>query len=283
MDGQGERNEWVVWLLEFTQTDLDMISAGDRAKLAVEISQLAGTHFGSETPILIDGSQGIKYSQQFLIRDGTGKMIDIQNFDLRPAQTCLQQFLFPLLDRIEQLQTIIKGGWTEAELQPAPVLQSFEISNSLNLCVNFPFVERVSKQNTDGTVTTRYRYPPLSEVPIADTFQTDSMEDALRYRVTQILKGVMMSVFHRCPECQRWFAHFSERKRAFCSNRCATRYGVRESRKELKSKYPEKYEESLRAGAERAHKSYTSKIKNGKPARRPYKYKQEGESHGTTD
>ena len=264
----------MVWLLEFSQIDLGKTSDGDRAKLVVEISQLAGTWFGSEKPVLVDGRQALEYSQQFPIRDGAGNMIYISNFDLRPAQTCLRDFLNPLLAGIERLRGKIDAKQTEDQPQLAPMLQSFEISKmSVNLRANIPFTLEETLESTDGTVTATYEYAPLGEITIAAAFQTDSMEDALRFRVARILEGVPIDVFHECPECSRWFAHFSERKKQFCSNKCAARYGVRKSRAELKNENPEKYEEDLRAGATRARKSYERTVESGKPARRPYKHK----------
>ena len=38
-----------------------------------------------------------------------------------------------------------------------------------------------------------------------------------------------------------------------------------------------KYSEILKKGAERARKSYEKNVTHGKPARRPYKYKTEGD------
>jgi hypothetical protein len=93
------------------------------------------------------------------------------------------------------------------------------------------------------------------------------------FNAARLLEDVPVNVFHKCPECQKWFAHFNKREKRFCSNQCAARHGVRKSRAELKNGNPDKYEEELKAGATRARKSYEKHIERGKPERRPYKHK----------
>ena len=66
-------------------------------------------------------------------------------------------------------------------------------------------------------------------------------------------------------------------QRKFCSNKCASRNKVRDTRKKEKEKDTKGYKDELKAGAVRARKSYEKKIKEEHPgaipARRPYKHK----------
>jgi hypothetical protein len=61
-------------------------------------------------------------------------------------------------------------------------------------------------------------------------------------------------------------------KKEFCTNKCAARKASRDRRERIK-KDDKKWEKEKKKGADRARKSYVKSIKNGKPARRPYKHK----------
>jgi hypothetical protein len=76
--------------------------------------------------------------------------------------------------------------------------------------------------------------------------------------------------FLTCPECNQVFIRTGKRKKEFCSNKCAARFGMRRKRQ---SQTPEEKEEELRKNADRAHKSYVKTVPVGKPQRRPYKHK----------
>ncbi len=102
-------------------------------------------------------------------------------------------------------------------------------------------------------------------------------EESLRFHLLQLLDGVPLSIFRRCPECGAWFVHTSKREKIYCSARCAARNATRKSRERLKSRDPKRYAEMLKKGAQRARKSYVKRVQeeypNAKVESRPRKYR----------
>ena len=77
----------------------------------------------------------------------------------------------------------------------------------------------------------------------------------------QALSDIPVDNIRACPECDRWFPHFTRRVRTFCSNGCAARNLTRDRRAKLKANNPIKYKQMLSDNAERARKSYVRKQK----------------------
>jgi len=263
------KDQQVVWLLDFLQKDLDRLSDGDSVKLLVDVCSFIQHHLDPESEVLAEGAPnpvaGRRITHYILPNKRSFDVVLYPAFDalrqnfrepdlLLFAQECLKKFLAPILEAVEHLNMR-----TGEDARTLPSFQTFEVQKSK---VNF------------GCQFLGGENPTIS---IKARLQTASLGEALLLAVAHVLEDIPIGVFHTCSECGKWFANFSGRAKQFCSNKCAARYGVRRNRQELKSKNPEKYVEGLRAGAERAHKSYASKIQNGKPARRPYKHKQEGE------
>lgn len=120
------------------------------------------------------------------------------------------------------------------------------------------------------------------ETDFGPTYRTvlEGMEekDSLRFHFLQLLDGVPLNLFRKCPECHTWFIHVSKRERIYCSTRCAARNATRKSRERLKKNDPERYSEMLRKGAERARRSYESRVRknlgNVRIASSPRKHKE---------
>jgi len=259
------KDRQVVWLMDFLQKDLNSLSYGDSLKLLVDVCNFIQHHLDPEPDLLAEGPPnpivGGRVTRYILPNKRSFDVVHYPAFDafknfrdsdpLTFAQDCLKKFLTPILQDVERLNLLTEEDGSIT----LPPFQTFEVQKTR---VNF------------GSQLSAGENPTIS---IQARLQSASLEEALLLALAYVLEDIPISVFHRCSECSKWFANFSGRAKQFCSNNCAARYGVRRTRQELKSKNPEKYEEELRAGAERAHKSYASKIKNGKPARRPYKHK----------
>jgi len=67
-----------------------------------------------------------------------------------------------------------------------------------------------------------------------------------------LFDGVHKSAFKSCPECKRWFIHFSKREKEFCTNRCASRYLTREKRTESEEAR-EEYNKKMRDYMKKRH------------------------------
>jgi hypothetical protein len=92
--------------------------------------------------------------------------------------------------------------------------------------------------------------------PQADAHMDDKR---LLLAFLQALSDVSVDNIRSCPECDRWFPHFTRRTRTFCSNSCAARKLTRDRRAKLKAKYPGKYKQMLADNAKRARQSYVRK------------------------
>jgi len=244
-------------------------------KLAVELSSLIGTF--PPASITKDGPpllENLTFLSNIVLpyKKGPNNSI-LSTFDLKRldcmaflsrGQTCLKAFIENTLDNIERAKVSldeIKGEFTEEDVKHLLMLHHFQIPQ-LSITLHGRFIP-----TGIGAIGEKVK------LVIEAEFEAAHLEETMMFNAVRLLEDIPLNVFHRCPECRKWFAHFSERKKQFCSNRCAARHGVRKSRAELKSNNAEKYEEELRSGAERAHKSYAAKITHGKPARRPYKHK----------
>ena len=133
--------------------------------------------------------------------------------------------------------------------------------------------------NISFTLFPNIKLSSKDEVTRVITWCNGETEDIVAFHFIRSLDGIKRDIFYSCPECDNWFIHTSKREKIFCSNKCAARKVSRERRAKLKAndKKDGKYSAILKKGAERARKSYEKKVPQGKPARRPYKYKTKGE------
>lgn len=278
MEIEKEKRHQISWLLDFFQIDLKKLTRGELAKLAVELSTLISsgapdvpdlpplvedvTVLSDIVPVASDAFVPVRRASNMAVSTFDLKRLDYQTF-LNRGQTCLREFLETILNGIERMEAAlheVKGEFTEDDIRPMLTVHRFEIPQ-LNVTLRARFLP--------GNIGEEAR------LMIATGFETASLEDSIIFNAARLMENVPASAFHRCPECKKWFAHFSEREKRFCSNKCAARNGIRKSRAELKDQDPEKYEEELRAGAARARKSYERTIERGKPARRPTKHREE--------
>lgn len=105
---------------------------------------------------------------------------------------------------------------------------------------------------------------------IGDTFQISkdfgySFNKNMVFHFINSFEGISWSNFARCPECHNWFVNVTRKKKIYCSNRCASRFSMREKRKELKESQSEEYYKGLKNGAKRARKSHVKKHKMKTP------------------
>ncbi len=190
-----------------------------------------------------------------------------------------KQFRLFLEDTMAQIGDISshQGRWLKKD-DPDPVREIAEINPQLNVRLMITVQEAITRTDFDGV--NAYQLVRLKEDPLKDSrfkvFKVASHDfDGLIYHFTDTLNGIPISAVRKCPECEGWFVHLTNRKRDYCSNRCASRKGRRERTSRLKAEHPEHYEEELKKSRERAHRSYESKVKleypKAKVERRPRK------------
>jgi hypothetical protein len=135
----------------------------------------------------------------------------------------------------------------------------------------------LERKVAEGSELYRYREGSAKQAPIDLFFEMDSLEDSILFNFVRTLEGVPLGVFFSCKECNRYFLNVEKRKKMFCSNVCASRYGARRRRNTLKARDPQAHGAAMAASAERAHERYEKKIKKGLPSakvkRNPSKYK----------
>jgi hypothetical protein len=97
-------------------------------------------------------------------------------------------------------------------------------------------------------------------VPLRDIF--------VDYFFTYLLADLPTGVIRKCKECQKVFAHFSSKRKYYCSSYCAWRDLSRKRREDLKE-HPQKYKAFLKKQREEKKRKYDEKRKATLLVRKP--------------
>lgn len=264
------------WILEFVQQELDGLSGKDREQKGFELwivlKELNRTTYKGS----ITTDKEVKKSLELYGIKGIFEMVK-ESGDLQPY-----------VDALDKSQEIFK-------IVIAKISILLDISSAPEH-YDYPMLDRAIREQlplpvaeSDSLITVKATLgrpkPILSSMydPQAEILFYSEMEvrapvaEGLLFHFLRLLDDVSPASFLQCPECNAWFVHTSKKKRTYCSNKCASRYGARKiSREKRKDKHT--WEEEKRKGRQRARKSYEKKVQdevgpNAIPARRPYKYK----------
>ncbi len=92
-----------------------------------------------------------------------------------------------------------------------------------------------------------------------------------------LINGVPIEAFKKCPECGNWFINLTKKKKEYCANRCAARNRQREKRFDLKKRIAAGDSTAIREdeinsqkSRSRARRSYVRRVKNRTPKARPH-------------
>jgi hypothetical protein len=262
----------VQWYLNFANAELEKLQIGDKVKLWLEImAQLSrsGIH-----EFAAPGSIGDQIIKEMINQKGAGENVfDWQR--LTSYQDKLCNFLEFMQTRINNAFAIQGKDWTLSDNTDFyPELGSMKTNIAVFLASDGIAYERKEKKDRTGKPIYYFKAKPdsVKNSKIRLSFKADKDEDTFLFNFIKSLDGLPISSFNRCRECNKWYFHLSIREREFCSNKCAARFGIREKRKLMKEKQPEKYKEELKKSSERAHRAYAKKITHGKVIR-PYKHK----------
>ena len=91
-------------------------------------------------------------------------------------------------------------------------------------------------------------------------FKASTDEDTLLMYFSFALSLIPLGALKRCEFCDRWFLKIGNKKRLFCSNKCAVNQANRSRRKRIKEENGAKYKKELEEGKKRAEKSYNKKF-----------------------
>lgn len=263
------------WYIDFINTDLDNLSDAEKIKLALEIGVQVGNRpfhkFGSKI-----GSPG----------DDLLEIIGpdfLKRTELHSLQKGLQYFFGTMMFNIQQALNHPYRGWTPTESTDFnPEANRFSADMDIQLVVDGFKYERKEKRNDQGEIECYYKakedLAKNATIALHYGSRLNKKEEILKFNFARLLEGIPLKAFCRCKEknCENYFINISKRKKEFCSNKCAARFGVREKRRTKKKESPEEYEKELKKNAKRSRKSYEKKIRKKHPKaipeRRPYKH-----------
>lgn len=261
--------KWLGWFLDFINADLDTRPIGDQMKWATEISSL----MRGFSPFPQPGFEPNQIRESFLEMFGPSAL---ERNNLEDFQKSLSDFFEIIMKKIGDVIDSSTQGWQpEVKTDFFPALETFHTEMTIRVMTEgIPYEMKAQGEGLEREKFFKCEKDRLRKVPIKLVFETDTEETTLKFHFIRTLEGVPLGAIKKCPECNKWFLHLSMREKIFCSNPCASRYGIRKKRKEEKENNPEEYKKNLQAAAERSHQNYRKKIKAGKPERRPYKYKE---------
>jgi hypothetical protein len=258
------------FFLNFINVDLDKISIRKIERLGTKLAE----HLGL---VEFDGLFEKISTRVF------DKLVGRKGERLKDLQKRFSSFLEQTMAHTEYIRSH-PGVWLEKD-EPDPVWKIAEINPQLNVRLMITVEEEITRIDFDGV--NAYQSVRLKKDSLRDSrfrvFKVASHDfDGVIYHFIETLNGIPISTVRKCPECGGWFIHLTNRKRDYCSNRCASRKGRRERTSRMKADHPERYEEELKKSRERAHRSYENKVKSKHPKvkveRRPRKTSQTRES-----
>jgi len=266
------------WYINFINTDLDDLSDADKIKLALEIGVQVGSRpfdkFGSKPGSIGDD-----------LLDIVGPDL-LKRTEIHSLQKGLEYFYGTMMFHIQRALNYPSGGWTPTKSTDFnPEANRFSAEIDVQLVVDGFKYERKEERNDQGKIERYYKAKEdaAKNATIALHYgsRRNKKEEILKFNFARLLEGIPLKAFCQCKEkkCGNYFINISKRKKDFCSNKCAARFGVREKRRRKKKENPEEYEKELKTNAKRSRKSYEKRVRKKHPKaipeRRPYKHKSE--------
>jgi hypothetical protein len=271
------RFERLKWFMDFMAKDLDSLAPGSLAKIIVELDLQLRADFANQQD---------QFSLKAAASIATNIEVGTQSLPrLKRLQNQLRDFFEDMIKRVKDADSLKTETWTRLEnlegYQDTGGGGSYQNWLSLaeltdKISISAKIVNPFEVKYEDGADThIRKRPDVLMNSPIQVSIKSLDEKTGLIIHFINSMAGLLPASFRQCPECKNWYIHTSKREKIFCSNKCAARKVARERRQRKKKESPEEYEKELRENAKRARRSYEQNVEYGKPARRPYKYKEE--------
>lgn len=309
-----EKQKEIQWFLDLINIkDIGRISKKDRAEIADVIfkytkSQKISENKENKTP-------GSKFMESL---SGLTDPARLGSFQKRVGD-----FFGFMMWRIECISDIAKKGWIPSEetdfyphlsadnikIQPGLRVDGliFELNTNTRRDTECRFmegsliadsdiepIEITYRQKVDGLKyepktkngrATEYRLIPesVNDAVINTSYDSSMKEGFFLYSFIDLIDGVPITAFKKCPECDKWFINLTKKEKIFCINLCAAKKRQREKRLELKKKIdagdPEAKKEreiELQKARTRASNSYDKRVKretpNAKIQKKPRKH-----------
>lgn len=264
------KKELLKWYVDFINADIDLLPERDRWKLAADISYLTiqrSLHGPDETP------DGIAEEILKIVGPSLAKTTELKSIQER-----LKDFLGFLMARKTSIENS-EGPWkNETDFDFFPSLGGFGVNMRIRAHADIGFESR----ENDGQRQYRHTGNNMEKATIKLQYAGADNEETLLFHFARLLENIPLNALRRCKECNNYFIQISQREREFCSNLCASRYGVRKKRQAMKIKDPAKYDKDRKGAATRARASYERKIRKAHPKARiesrPRKYKSKASS-----
>jgi hypothetical protein len=260
------------WFIDFANTDLAKINTNDRMKLQTDAISII---YEMSNWLTGDGSEQIMPADRW--GDGVdtleqaGVRFEKENI-LENCQTKLREALSKIEIAIEDS----KQSASEWGAKSNNYIFFDQLRMPVRLRLEMPLVPNDTKAINGGKeLQFKLKSDELMNTPFSSSMMADTHEDTFLIHFYRSLAALPIGALRRCPNCGNYYLHLTQKERTYCSNRCAAAYRMREKRQIIKDTDPEAYEALLKEEAKRSRDNYVKKVPHGKPARRPYKYKDE--------
>lgn len=266
------------WYLKYINKDLSDASASERSNLMGEIMLI---HYGMPHLIFEKGAVDVPPEMRDVKLPFDEVEHEFEKGNLTTAyQKILQTFFSRIVDKIDKVHDQVKKGIIPIS-QIDPYLELNRISMPMEIIIRTPTIELKHAQEIDNRLSAQITKETLIETPIHVTYKSDRIIRNLVFHLCRALEGYPFGAIKMCKECGKWFLHNSKREKIYCSPECGMRVANRTRRAKIKKEDFKKHEEMNREGSKRSRNSYVKKVRavhpKANPARRPYKYKEEGD------
>jgi hypothetical protein len=243
------------WYLDFLDTDLAHLSPENLGELSNKLEFI------------------VQRSDVDRVSTGSFTEVDMQRFQKR-----LREFFGGITHRMEELKAYQDDkGRPDAEAEFYPQFEMLDLDMKITVRVRSQIPHDVLRHDEEGA-TVRPKPNAIDEAPFELAIHANSgPEETLLFHFLRSFDNVRIGALRQCLECTKWFVHESRRRRLYCTAKCASRKIHRDRRAKMKRENPTAYQEELRKGAIRAHRSYKKRTLakvSAKVKRRPIKHKQ---------
>ena len=228
----------VQWFLDFMQADLKKLTFLKRAILASEIDDIINVR---NVRPWKGGKAYFKESFENFSKTRLEGLLGVSSaVDLEGLQDSLRPHFDKIMSGIEGLDSLSSNGWVSSSARSTEglpfspktgvaLLDAIDCTCNMSLQASNP--ESISDLPPEKLI-----HPPLEDraddtkIQFIPMFKTS--HHALLFWFYRSLEDFPVAMFGRCRECGTWFVRSGHRARNFCSNRCASKFGIRQRRKE---------------------------------------------------
>ncbi|HXX33815.1 MAG TPA: hypothetical protein VEM15_04995 [Thermodesulfobacteriota bacterium] len=230
------KKEWLQWVLEFIQMDLDSLSTLKKEKLLDEVVYFTLDPFPAIFPL-------------FRLDDDYRK----EHFCAPPEERTepLKKRFALAEQRLKRIQGAMQSVLENVENYR--LLQFEGPKKSFELCKTFSELSLVKSPWTDdNSGKFDFRIVPTRE---------DDLVGWAKLNFAKLLTDLPLHSITKCKGCGRYFLNLTERRKIFCTPSCASRSIARRKREELR-KNPKKYRAYLNKQKKYTMKRYREMRRN---------------------